>query len=113
MNDSIKTDIRNSANKITDNIRKESANISKSAIDMGKDIQNNIGYATLKARQIGRRTMSNAEGLVNDTRIRVGNKANEIQQQAIEMKDNEFVQDCFNTFIELKKQFYEQNNDLI
>ena len=87
MNDSIKTDIRNSANKITDNIRKESANISKSAIDMGKDIQNNIGYATLKARQIGRRTMSNAEGLVNDTRIRVGNKANEIQQQAIEMKD--------------------------
>ena len=31
----------------------------------------------------------------------------------IEMKDNEFVQDCFNTFIELKKQFYEQNNDLI
>ena len=31
----------------------------------------------------------------------------------IEMKDNEFVQDCFNTFIELKKEFYEQNNDLI
>ena len=31
----------------------------------------------------------------------------------IQMKDNDFVQDCFNTFIELKKQFYEQNNDLI
>jgi hypothetical protein len=87
MNASINNDIRNSANKITDNIRKESANISKSAIDMGKDIQNNVKDATLKARQIGRRTMSNAEGLVNDTRIRVGNKANEIQQQAVEMKD--------------------------
>ena len=31
----------------------------------------------------------------------------------IQMKDNDFVQDCFNTFIELKKEFYEQNNDLI
>lgn len=87
----IKNNIRNSANKITDNVRKESANISKSAIDMGKDIQNNVRDATLKARQIGRRTMSNAEGLVNDTRIRVGNKANEIQQQAVEMKDQAVV----------------------
>ena len=86
MNDSIKTDIRNTARKINDNIRSETGKIAQSAVDMGKDIQNNVMDATLKARQFGRRTMSNAEGLVNDTH-RVGNKANEIQQQAIEMKD--------------------------
>lgn len=110
MNAVINNDIRNATYKITDNIRTETGKIGQSAVDMGNDIKNTVETTATKGRQLAERGLANAQGLANDARIRTTNKANEIQQQAIEMKDqavskaNEMKDEAFLTANNLKDQ---------